>query len=84
MRRYVVLTLFAVLLLVSASFVFKVQAKDFFKNDKISNESLQKGSRLLEGKTIVIDPGRIQTQDFQSKASTAIVEGILEYFQGQS
>ncbi len=60
MKKSMILALSAILLFVSATFVFKIQANSLSKNEtmnSIKSESINKESRILEGKTIVIDAG---------------------------
>ncbi|NOU88765.1 N-acetylmuramoyl-L-alanine amidase [Paenibacillus sp. LMG 31460] len=54
------LALAAILLLISVSFVLKVQANSLIKNEtvnSVNSESKHNERRILEGKTIVIDAG---------------------------
>lgn len=79
MKKSMFLALAAILLLISVSFVLKVQANSLTKNqtvNSVNSESKHKERRILEGKTIVIDAGH-GGKDVGATGGTGIYEKDL-------
>ncbi|MNR02736.1 N-acetylmuramoyl-L-alanine amidase LytC precursor [compost metagenome] len=73
MKRNNLLFLSTILVFVSALYAFNVQANSLIKNESVNNEARYKESRILEGKTIVIDAGH-GGKDVGATGQTGILE----------